>query len=227
VIVHGGLKYVWAMILRPHAKPGLIDLFSGGGGCGVGYSEAGFEVMGVDTVHQINYPLMFVQADALTYPLDHADVVHASPPCQRWVRMARGEHPDPLTPTRERLRAWGGPYVIENVPGAPLIDPVMICGAALGLGAVCNDGVYRVLRRHRMFESNLDLRGTGCGCGDRPIIGVYGHGSSRSSKRGYQGDQREREAAMDMDWMTTRELSQSIPSRYSRFLGEQILELIS
>lgn len=210
-------------------RPGLVDLFCGGGGAGVGYAEAGFEVVGIDLVHQINYPMMFWQMDALDFDLSDTDVVHASPPCQKWTKMGfrHGKtHTDLIAPTRERLKAWGGPYIMENVPEAPLFDPVMVCGAALGLGALCDDGQYRVLRRHRMFESNLRLTGTGCGCGDQPIIGVYGHGSAKSSKRGYQGNQREREDAMDMDWMTTRELAQAIPARYTRFLGEQIREQI-
>ena len=49
---------------------------------------------------------------------------------------------------RERLLAAGVPYVIENVKGAPLLDPIVLCGTMFpGL---------RVLR-HRLFESNVAL----------------------------------------------------------------------
>src|SRR5689334_23270866 len=139
----------------------IVDLFSGAGGAGEGYRQAGFPVTAVDTVWQINSPHRFVQLDALKANLANYTLAHASPPCQRWSKISsRNAHkyPDLLTPTRQKLIEWGGFYVIENVPDAPLRDPVLVCGAALGLGAVCRDGVYRVLRRHRMFESNMPLK---------------------------------------------------------------------
>lgn len=212
-------------------RPPLVDLFSGPGGCSVGYEQAGFDVTGFDNVWQINYHVMskFRHADALTVDLTPYEVVHASPPCQRWSTLSsRNAHmyPDLITPMRQRLQAWGGIYVIENVPRAPLVNPVLVCGAALGLGTVCRDGVYRVLRRHRMFESNAPLRGTGCACGVHPIAGVYGSGAGMANTRGYKANVAERERLMDIDWMTTREMAQAIPPAYCRFLGLQIMDLL-
>ena len=134
-------------------KPRLLDLFSGAGGCSRGYADAGFEVVGVDIVPQKNYPYEFHQADALTFPLDGFDVIHASPPCQHftnmlnWDESKKDAHPDYIDSIRQRLQATGKPYIIENVPGAPVERMIMLCGAMFGLR------VYR----HRYFESNVFL----------------------------------------------------------------------
>ena len=109
---------------------------------GFGYSLAGFEVVGVDIVQQPHYPFTFVQMDALeflrTQDLSEFDAIHASPPCQRYSRCkalaeARnrghyGEHPDMIPITREYLQKTGKPYVIENVVGADLKNPISLSG---------------------------------------------------------------------------------------------------
>src|SRR5581483_312695 len=121
----------------------------------MGYYRAGFDVVGVDTKPQPHYPFRFIQADALEYlrlgPISWYAAVHASPPCQAHTSL-RGmwnakEHVDLIPPTRELLRKTGLPYVIENVPGAPMDAQVMLCGSAFGLGI---PGAQ--LRRHRLFE---------------------------------------------------------------------------
>ena len=82
----------------------LLDLFCGAGGAGMGYYLAGFEVVGVDSSPQKHYPFEFHQADAMTYPLDGFDVIHASPPCQAYTvanNIHGHEHPDLLPATRD------------------------------------------------------------------------------------------------------------------------------
>src|SRR5262245_41316846 len=120
--------------LRWALMPRLADLFCGAGGAGMGYHRLGFEVVGVDIKPQPNYPFEFHQADALTFPLEGFDAVHASPPCQHASALSvmanAGEYPDLIPPTRERLIASGLPYVIENVVGAVLIGPFTLCGAS-------------------------------------------------------------------------------------------------
>ena len=116
--------------------PRLLDLFCGAGGAGMGYHRAGFEVVGVDIKPQPRYPFEFHQADALTFVAEYGDrfdAVHASPPCQRFSDLAKrngnaDEWPDLIEPLRPILRMIGRPYVIENVEGAPLRDPAMLCG---------------------------------------------------------------------------------------------------
>src|SRR6516162_8264231 len=108
-------------------RPRLLDLFCGAGGAAMGYHRAGFDVTGVDNRPQPRYPFTFHQADAMTFPLDGFDAIHASPPCQAFTQMSarwRGkgtkadEHPDLITPTLARLRPLEVPWVVENVQGA-------------------------------------------------------------------------------------------------------------
>jgi DNA (cytosine-5)-methyltransferase 1 len=156
-------------------RPKLLDLFCGAGGCSVGYHRAGFAVTGVDHLPHPDYPFPFRLADATEIAAD-ADylrrfaVVHASPPCPRFstVTPDANTHPDLLTPTIAALIAAGVPWIVENVPGAPVPLPVIMCGQAMGLPEI---------RRHRLFGSSLLLMLPGCGCSAAQPYGIYGdHG---------------------------------------------------
>jgi DNA (cytosine-5)-methyltransferase 1 len=141
--------------------PLLLDLFCGAGGAGMGYANAGFRVIGVDHKPQPNYPFEFHRIDALhalELDLSRVDAIHASPPCQAhsplnalWGR----DHPDHIPAVRNRLSQLTIPWIIENVPGAPLRPDLILCGSMFGL----------FVRRHRVFESNrpLPTQGTGAG----------------------------------------------------------------
>lgn len=270
-------------------KPRLLDLFSGAGGCAVGYARAGFEVVGVDLEDQPRYPFEFVQMDALRVldglsvtaeqngddgvrvvrfdafgggecfrggvegaggstvdtngvveahgsssvanPDDCAlpaplvkrfDAIHASPPCQAYSQAALGqrnggkEYPDLLAATRDALEATGLPYVIENVKGAPLRNPVVLEGQMFGLNT----------HRLRLFEANWPLevpllrppppRQAKMGRKPKPgeAIQVVGHFSDKAAA----------EEAMGISWMTRDELAQAIPPAYTQFIGEQLLQ---
>ncbi len=207
----------------------LLDLFCGAGGASKGYADAGFDVVGVDINPQPRYPFEFIQADAMTFPLDGFDVIHASPPCQRYTAVNapsfdRWGYPDLVAPTRDRLQAAGVPYVIENVPGAPLIRPIVICGAAMMMR----------LRRHRLFESNCRLVGTYCCCfRGRDIITVAGTGGRRRTRRkndnggacNYPRNLADARDAMGIDWMTRKELSQAIPPAYTQYIARRLAEV--
>ena len=203
-------------------KPRLLDLFCGAGGCSVGYARAGFQVVGVDIKPQPRYPYEFHRADAMTFDLDGFDVVHASPPCQRFsrtrhLRDAQGRTDttvDLLTPTLERLREWGGVWVVENVPGAPVPNPVTLCGSAFGLK----------VRRHRLFGSPLMLMGVRCRHTERPV-GVY-HRMADNIPHGGRTARTLTEArqVMGIDHMTWTELTQAIPPAYTEHIGAQLMD---
>jgi DNA (cytosine-5)-methyltransferase 1 len=204
-------------------RPKLLDLFCGAGGAAMGYHRAGFDVVGVDIVPQRHYPFEFHQADAMTFPLDGFDAIHASPPCQRFSAMSacrRGLasiYPDLVGPLRERLVATGTPYIIENVRGAPLINPTMLTGSMFGLP----------LKRDRMFETSFPLPLMLAAHHDRPV-GRAGHwrpGALISVSGNCSPISLAREA-MGIDWMNRNELSEAIPPAYAEWIGAQLLEAL-
>lgn len=189
----------------------------------MGYKNAGFEVVGVDIAPQPKYPFEFHQADAITFvKANHHlfDAIHASPPCQQYTRAgieqrkAGKVYDDTLDETRDVLRAIGKPYIIENVPDAPMQEPIQLCGAMFGLQTY----------RHRLFESNLAIVAPphpvhvakNTKMGRAPVEGefiqVVGHfiGVAFGQK------------AMGIDWLGQKELPQAIPPAYTEYLGCQL-----
>jgi DNA (cytosine-5)-methyltransferase 1 len=207
----------------------LLDLFCGAGGASVGYHRAGFEVVGVDIEPHPEYPFEFHQADALDFDLFGFDAIHASPPCQAYSdlrTMTTTAHPALVEPVRDALKATGTPYIIENVEGSPLHSPLMLCGASFGLGATCADGVYRPLRRHRLFESTVWLMGPGCACSGRQPVGIYGTGGGGQMTRGYKATRAEAKEALDIDWMRHEDIVQAIPPAYTEHIGYQLIDTL-
>lgn len=204
----------------------------------MGYHLAGWDVVGVDIQRQSRYPFDFIQADALdvveswilggawAYDLRwRIDAIHASPPCQLHsplrARHPGADYPDLVARTRQLLAASGLPYIIENVPGAPLDHPVLLCGSMFGLG----------VRRHRLFECSFPLLVPPCTHGyqqarryrvqehgvviSSPVARVYGDGGGKAKA--------DWPAAMGISWMTSAELTQAIPPAYTQLIGETLL----
>jgi DNA (cytosine-5)-methyltransferase 1 len=210
-------------------RPLLLDLFCGAGGAAVGYHRAGFDVIGVDLAPQPHYPFEFVRADAMTYPLDGFDAIHASPPCQAYSTATtdRSRHPDLYEAVRERLAAHGAPWVIENVIGAPYLSGVVLCGSMFGLR----------VRRHRNFESSTLLfppsscqhrqQGTPLGVfGDHPYPTEYlrPNGTRRGIKPATVEEARE---VMEMPWSDWYGCTQAIPPSYTEWIGHQLRDAVA
>lgn len=211
-------------------RPRLLDLFCGAGGAAMGYHRAGFDVVGVDIAPQPRYPFEFLQHDAMEVlhdvadygedvlhdSFEHIDAIHASPPCKSFTRTGwsyrygyHERHEDLLTLTRRSLQTTGLPWVIENVPGAPLRPDLKLCGCMFGLAE---------LERERWFEfwqPTFDLRSP-CQRKHKPV-----------SPRGhthYKGEADDWARAMGIDWMNGEGLAQAIPPAYTEHIGLQLLD---
>ena len=209
----------------------LLDLYCKAGGASKGYADAGFEVVGIDIKKQKRYPYEFIQADCLEIlqNMDYLrsfDVIAASPPCQthsrtKHLRDAQGKSTDKvdlIPQTRDALITSGVPYVIENVPGAPLINPVQFCGSSFGLK----------VRRHRLFESNIKLTGSICDhkTQGKPV-GIYGSMRDEIPKGGHTAKSiEEAREAMGIEWMLWGDLVEAIPPRYTYEIGKQLISML-
>jgi len=213
------------MRVNQKPRPLALDCFCGAGGASVGLHRAGYDVVGLDLFPQPRYPFPFVRGDALRPPFDlrRFDLIWASPPCQAHTSLksmpdAR-EHANLIPATRAMLQASGVSYVMENVPGAPLINPTTLCGTMFGRGVDDAD-----LRRHRLFETSFPVLPLRCRHdGRRRTIGIYGEGC-RDSRRKFDKSIPEftvehGRVAMDITWMTTAELSQAVPPDFAEYLG--------
>lgn len=218
-------------------RPKALDLCCCAGGASMGLWRAGFDVTGVDIEPQPRYPFPFIHADALDVRFRGFDFIWASPPCQADTAMkhapgAKGDaNPRLIVPMRARLKASGVPWVMENVVGAALLDPVTLCGSMFGLGA---QGYQ--LQRHRLFESNFPIPPLECCHDARPVIGVYGgHSRCRAASAGGRGTKdvwigghkAAASEAMGIDWMTLEEISEAIPPAYSEHIGRAAIAIIN
>ena len=206
----------------------ILDLYCCGGGAGYGYELAGFDVTGVDIEPQPKHRGKFIQADAIEYLLSNYhlyDAVHASPPCQKYstssmqFRLSGKEYVDLIEPTRNAILSTGLPYIIENVPNSPLLNPITLCGSMFGMGTY----------RHRLFESNVLLKvpehpkhiskNAKMGRAAKPdeFIQYVGHFSGVKKVQEMTG----------LHWLGQYELAQSIPPQYTEYLGKQLIEYIT
>lgn len=204
-----------------------LDLYCCGGGAGRGLHQAGFEVTGVDIDPQKRYPFKFIQSDVMSLSIDFLrgfDFIWASPPCQQYTmagtqwRLEGKEYPDMIDETRDMLIKSGVPWVIENVPDAPLRNPVMLCGAMFNLRTY----------RHRLFESSFKIdqpahpehvaKSTKMGRPpkDGEFLQIVGHFSGVTLAREIMG----------LPGLNQYELAQAIPPAYSKYIAEQFMKSV-
>jgi len=182
-----------------------LDLFCCDGGAAMGLHQAGFdEIVGIDIEPHPNYPFDFIQGDATNPPVDlkDFDFIWASPPCQAFTsatnstskkhgRFCRhgAEYPNLIPQTRKLLQCANVPYVIENVPRAPIKKHLVLCGSMFDMATY----------RHRHFEisgfraeqprhpNHFKKSAKGevfCICGDTPLIpGNWGNKTKRKTAR--------------------------------------------
>jgi DNA (cytosine-5)-methyltransferase 1 len=218
----------------PETKKWAIRILDGcccAGACSEGYARAaeelGFEceITGVDIEPQKRYPFMFIQGDIIQHIKEHGhyyDFIHCSFPCQKYSitkSLHSNEHPDLIDVGREALIATGKPYVIENVPGAPLKNYVELCGSMFGLKVI----------RHRLFECNprIDFPPFSCNCSGTTMShrggdSSFANGAKNITVAGHSFKVEDAKIAMGIDWMIGKELAQAIPPAYTHWLGLQI-----
>jgi DNA (cytosine-5)-methyltransferase 1 len=202
-----------------------------------GYRRAGFRVIGVDIEPQPRFFRKadqgdeFHQADMLDVLGTMAargwrrdiSVIHVSPPCQRWSRMSTARpgldltYPDLITPVRPLLQATGLPYVIENVPGAPLINPVTLCAWQFG----------REMYRHRLFEAGggLTLVAPASHPPHVTPASKAGHWVPGTffSMAGHFAPMWKAQEVSGIDWMRREEMAEAIPPYMITYLAHQVL----
>jgi DNA (cytosine-5)-methyltransferase 1 len=197
-------------------KPKLLDLFSGPGGAAKGYIDAGFDVTGVDIKKYSRYPAPFIIQNALSVLrmplfLKQFDFIHASPPCQEFSKLkffSSHQHFSDINYLRCLLIQSGLPWVIENVPGAPLINPLILCGSMFSLPG---------LIRHRHFEFSCAAPLPPATC-NHPSVVVGCYGSSVNAKAG--------RAALGWSDINQRHIALALPPAYTHFIGSYVLNHI-
>jgi DNA (cytosine-5)-methyltransferase 1 len=192
--------------------------------------------------------LPFVHPDGRVEHLGLRDfaALHGSPPCTGYTRGTAAV-PDRLTRydrliavTRGLFEATGLPWVIENVADAApeMRNPLMLCWSMFYVpGSVLDDdGTPLTMRRHRLFESNVDLMVPATCNHPRgvQVAGAYG-GARRDAveartvrKGGYVPKSVDTlRALLGTPWMSESGCFLCIPPAYTEHIGRQLLDHLS
>lgn len=217
-------------------RPLLLDVFSCAGGSAMGFHQGGFNIVGVDIIAQPNYPFEHHVGDGFEFleqviangmRLQDGRRIHAanaSPPCQKFSGMSNcrpglaEKYPDLVEGTRELFQQTGVPWVMENVPGAPLLEPTMLCGGMFGLE----------LYRHRLFESNVRI--------PQPLHPTHTKPASKAahwvpgtvmSVCGHVHPIEMARQVMEISWTNRKELSEAIPPAFTRYIAPYLMRHVS
>ena len=241
-------------------KPICLDLFCGGGGAAEGLIRAGFDVFGIDINKNCkkNYPGIFFCHDFTKedwsavwkefyshFPHRKAkqytvDFIWASPPCQKFSvarrqKDSKTEPVDLIDETRAFMLTYllfleCHYYCIENVPGAPIREDLVLSGPAFGLN--------RILR-NRKFEMNFLIKQPKiyyryvCDPVESIVVSKF-MGSKNMRKRRKEAGLPPRPTKIETlgamgitHNMTREEIGEAVPPAYSEYIGKRVIELLN
>ena len=217
----------------------VLDLYCGCGGATKGLQNAGFEVTGIDNKPMPYYcGNEFIQCDIneiTTEFIRSFDLVWASPPCQLFsvgtlgVKDRETKYPNLIEKTRKLLLNSHVPFIIENVPNAPLRKDLMLCGEMFDLRVI----------RHRIFEiegfkveqpkhlkhKRSVCKGEAIGVWNGGKPGGFGKRSYYMQVAGHGGNSysfklEDWQKAMGINWIHKKKyLTQCVPPAYSEYIG--------
>jgi DNA (cytosine-5)-methyltransferase 1 len=108
------------------------------------------------------------------------------------------------------------PYVIENVMGAPLINPVKLCGTSFGLR----------IRHHRLFEASFRIPPLECAHKSYAMNPHNVKGRARISAE-FPGEKQMHVWAREkgLPWLQSnwKELKNAVPPVMTEYVGRQLL----
>jgi hypothetical protein len=205
----------------------VLDLFCCCGGAAMGLSDNGNnKITGVDITNDHEYPFEFIGIDVFDLWesfFEEFDLIWASPPCQHYlpINKWRGNYyPDLVARTRQLLIETGKPFIIENVPGAPIRRDLLLCGEMFEDLRILRhrifefgNGFKKPLRLpHKKHKRTLDNRGNKTP--NSYYACVSGHGGN-----GYSFSLKNWQNAMGIDWINKKtHLTQAIPPAYSNYI---------
>ena len=231
-----------------------LDLFCCDGGAAMGLKRAGFdEIVGIDIEPHPNYPFDFIQADATNTPVKISgfDFIWASPPCQNYSigtvgwRNKGKQYVDLVAKTRIFLKSVGKPFVIENVPMAPIRKDLLLCGQMFNLPIIRHrhfeiEGFRAEKRRHPHHFDSVNKGSLICVATGTDGVGGFGfrnkeeRAEARKRKKskyiqvaGHGGDGfsstiKSWQWAMGIDWIKNKKyLAEAIPPAYSEYIGKE------
>jgi len=211
-----------------------LDLFCGAGGASKGLEKYFDEIVGVDAKHQPRYPHEFIRHDALSMPDSfyfEFDFIWASPPCQAFVSMSYRDAPNLILKTRQLLTKLTIPWVIENVPSAPLLKFITLCGTM-------EEFPFLRVIRHRRFESSFFIpQPYHLAADEHPPVYSFDRRAKRlqglnededyitvagnNASLGAMSD------AMGIWWMTRPEITQAVPPVYSSYIAKHFIKTLT
>lgn len=202
----------------------ILDLCCGEGGASMGYYRAAskylaasnIQIVGIDLRKMKRYPFSFIQADCLKLDYDFLlefDFIHASPPCQAYSQlshMAKTDMDKSILPRMlTTLEAAGKPYVVENVPLAPIRADIQLDGSMFNLA----------LKRRRIFQTNLRSAAY-------PVRTSFRENTGIVTVAGNAATLEAASKAMGINWMSKKGIMQAIPPVYTEWIFNQVLRQI-